>query len=93
MATHAFDSRPVAHPRPRVRDYLIGSLWLADVMLLGVLTFFLLVAEVQPWETAGLAILFGVMVVLFVVRMALDHRDRDAARDRASLAARERRGF
>jgi hypothetical protein len=92
MATHAFPP-PTQVDRPKVRDWLIGSFWIADVMLLAVLTFFLLVAEVNPFETAGLTILFGVMLGLFVARMALNRRDRDAARTRAMLMDRERRGF
>ena len=89
MATHvAGPSSLSSVRRPRAVDYLVGSFWIADVMVLAMLAFFVLVGDMRPWETAALAAVMGVLALLAVLRITLG-REKDVP----SRADRERRGF
>lgn len=94
MATHAFTPPPTPASRPRLRDWLLSSFWVADAMLLAMLTFFFVVGDMRPWETTGLLVAIVVLAALWIGRLVIEHRHgANGARDLESRSARERRGF
>lgn len=76
-----------------LRDTFIGTFWLGALALILVFLFFVLLGAIDPGETAGLSALIGALAVLWIYHALRDMRDRGAARDLASVRARERRGF
>jgi hypothetical protein len=75
-------------------DWLVGSFWVADAMVFGMLAFFVLLGAVSPMETAGFAAVLAVLAAVLALHVVRLHRYGAAfARSPASRTARERRGF
>jgi hypothetical protein len=80
--------------RPRFVDWLVGSFWVADAMILGLLAFFMILGSVDPSETLGVALLFVALALLLAFHLWQLHRHHsELERSPASRHARERRGF
>jgi quinol-cytochrome oxidoreductase complex cytochrome b subunit len=90
-----YPAPPAPHDdRPRLVDWLVGSFWVADAMILGMLAFFMVLGSVNPSETAGFAIVFAALALLLAFHLWQLHRHhREMERSPASRYARERRGF
>jgi predicted phage tail protein len=88
-----------AGPRPRILDWLIGSFWVADAVVLGMLAFFVVLGAggagyASPVETTGFAIVLGGLLLMLALHLARLHRHRaELERSPSSRHDRERRGF
>lgn len=93
MSTYPAPPAP-AGPRPRILDWLIGSFWVADAVVLGMLAFFVVLGAVSPVETTGFAIVLGGLLLMLALHLARLHRHRaELERSPSSRHDRERRGF
>lgn len=67
--------------------------WITALMLVMAFGFFVLVGAFSPGEVVPMTIAVVVLVVMLVVRIAIELRRGTSVRDLASIRARERRGF
>ena len=75
-------------------NWIRQSFWVADLCLLAMLGFFIVLGGVNLGEAAGLALAVGVMAVLALANAWLLHRHHeDLERSPVSRHNRERRGF
>ena len=83
---------PVRPPRkPGLAAWLAESFWIADVLVLGLIAFFIVVGGS---ETTGVWIVGSVLGLLYAVHAVRRHdRHRDRRLSPEARQARERRGF
>ena len=67
--------------------------WILALALVMAFWFFVLVGAFSPGEVMAMTIGVLVLVVLLVIRIAIELRRGTSVRDLASIRARERRGF
>jgi hypothetical protein len=89
-----YPASPAHGDRPRALDWLVGSFWVADAMVLAMVAFFMVLGSVSPGETAGFAAAVTVLAALLGFHLWQLRRHRgDLERAPATRSARERRGF
>lgn len=84
-------SRPPAPRRRRLRS-LADSFWVADLMLIALMVFFVALGAVNVFEATTYGIALGVLIVLYALHIASLARGRDGLTPEARRD-RERRGF
>jgi hypothetical protein len=76
-----------------LRNGVSESFWTADAMLIGLLTFFIVVGAMDPLDSLPLAVVLLTLLGLWTAHAVSVRRERGVALAPESRRLRERRGF
>jgi fatty acid desaturase len=71
---------------------LSETFWILVLAIIVLFAFFLALGAFSPGDVVGVTLVVGVLAVLWIAHAVWDSRHRDP-HDRATIRARERRGF
>jgi quinol-cytochrome oxidoreductase complex cytochrome b subunit len=83
-------ARPPQHRKPSALSWLLESFWVVDVLVLGMLAFFVIVGGSS---STPVVIVGSVLALLYAAHAVHRHNARGAERSLEERRVRERRGF
>jgi hypothetical protein len=83
-------ARPPQEPKPSMTAWLLETFWIADVLVLGMLAFFVIVGG---GSSTPVVIVGSVLALLYAAHAVHRHNRRGEQRSLEARKMRERRGF